>query len=67
MEKEVGEIYTDVAKGDLSKARHWLQEKIHRFSALYKPGELFERACGKFDAKYFTDYLTKKFTEIYDL
>ena len=67
MEKEVGEIYTDVAKGDLSKARHWLQEKIHRFSALYKPGELFERACGKFDAKYFTDYLTKKFSEIYDL
>jgi carboxypeptidase Taq len=67
MEKEVGEIYTDVAKGDLTKVRNWLREKIHRFSALYKPGELFERACGKFDAKYFTDYLTKKFSEIYDL
>lgn len=67
MEQEVGEIYSDVAKGDLSKARNWLKEHIHRYSALYKPTELFERACGKFDAKYFTDYLTKKFTELYEL
>ena len=67
MEQEVDEIYTDVAKGDLSKARNWLKENIHRYSALYKPTELFERACGKFDAKFYTDYLTKKFTELYDL
>jgi carboxypeptidase Taq len=67
MEKEVGEIYTDVAKGDLTKARHWLQEKIHRFSALYKPGELFEKCCGKFDAKYYVDYLTEKYTALYNL
>ncbi len=67
MQKEVGDIYQDVEKGDLSKARAWLKENIHRHSALYKPGELFERCCGKFDAKYFTDYLTKKFSEIYDL
>jgi carboxypeptidase Taq len=67
MQKEVGDIYQDVEKGDLSKARAWLKENIHRHSALYKPGELFERCCGKFDAKYFTDYLTKKFSEIYGL
>ena len=67
MEKEVGDIYGDIAKGDLSKARNWLKENIHRYSALYKPTELFERACGKFDAKYFTDYLTKKFSELYGL
>lgn len=67
MEQEVGEIYSDVAMGDLSKARNWLKEHIHRYSALYKPAELFERACGRFDAKYFTDYLTKKFTELYEL
>lgn len=67
MEKEVGDIYGDIAKGDLSKARNWLKENIHRYSALYKPTELFERACGKFDAKYFTDYLTKKFSELYGI
>jgi carboxypeptidase Taq len=67
MEKEVGDIYGDIAKGDLSKPRNWLKENIHRYSALYKPAELFERVCGKFDAKYFTDYLTKKFSELYGI
>ncbi len=67
MEKEVGDIYGDIAKGDLSKPRSWLKENIHRYSALYKPTELFERACGKFDAKYFIDYLTKKFSELYGI
>ena len=28
MEQEVGEIYSDVAKGDLSKARNWLKELV---------------------------------------
>jgi carboxypeptidase Taq len=67
MEKEVGEIYTDVEKGDLRKVTNWLKENIHRHSGLYKPADLFERVCGKFDAKYFTDYLTRKYTELYDL
>jgi carboxypeptidase Taq len=67
MEEEVGEIYGDVEKGDLTKVRQWLKENIHRYSGLYKPSELFERVCGKFDAKYFTDYLTKKYSELYDL
>lgn len=67
MEKEVGEIYGDVAKGDLRKVTCWLKENIHRHSALYKPADLFERVCGKFDAKYFTDYLTRKYSELYDL
>lgn len=67
MEKEVGHIYPDVEKGDLRKVTQWLKENIHRHSGLYKPAELFERVCGKFDAKYFTDYLTRKYTELYDL
>jgi hypothetical protein len=32
-----------------------------------KPGALFEAVCGEFDAKYFTDYLTAKYTELYNL
>lgn len=32
-----------------------------------KPGELFESVCGKFDAKYYTDYLTEKYTKLYGL
>jgi len=60
-------VYADVAKGDLSKVTAWLKEKIHRHASFKKPGALFEEICGKFDASYYTDYLTKKFTELYDL
>lgn len=67
MEEDLGDIYTDVAKGDLSKVTGWLREHIHTHASFKKPGELFESVCGKFDATYYTDYLTKKYTELYHL
>ncbi len=67
MQQELGDVYADVAKGDLSRITGWLREHIHRHANFRKPGQLFEDACGKFDAKYYTDYLTKKYTELYNL
>ena len=67
MEEDLGDVYGDVAKGDLTKVTAWLREKIHRHASFIKPGELFASVCGEFDAKYFTDYLTEKYTELYDL
>lgn len=67
MEKELGDIWPDVAKGDLSKITGWLRENIHRHASFYKPGELFRRVCGEFDAKYFADYLTEKYGKLYNL
>ena len=67
MEEEVGQIYSNVEKGDLGKVTQWLKSHIHCYSGLYKPAALFERACGKFDPRYFTDYLTRKYSELYDL
>lgn len=67
MKKELGPVCSDVEKGDLSRIKGWLREHIHRHAGFYKPGELFEMACGKFDAKYYTDYLTEKFTRLYHL
>lgn len=67
MEADLGDIWTDVAAGDLSRVTGWLKEKIHRHASFRKPGELFESVCGKFDAKFFTDYLTEKFTKLYNL
>ena len=67
MEQDLGDIWTDVEKGDLSRVTGWLKEKIHRHASFVKPGELFESVCGKFDAKYYTDYLTEKFTKLYQL
>ena len=67
MQKDLGDIYEDVAKGDLSRITGWLGEKIHRHAGFKKPAPLFEDVCGKFDAGFYTDYLTKKFTELYGL
>ena len=67
MEKELGDIYADVEKGDLSRITGWLRRNIHCHASFKKPGEVFENACGKFDAKYYTDYLTAKYSELYNL
>lgn len=67
MEQDLGDIWTDVSEGDLSKVTGWLREHIHRYASFYKPGELFENTCGKFDAKFYTDYLTEKYTKLYHL
>ena len=67
MESDLGDIDTLVAQGDLTAVTGWLKEKIHRHAGFIKPGELFESVCGKFNAAYFTDYLTRKYTELYGL
>ena len=67
MQEDLGDIYGDVAKGDLSRITAWLGEKIHCHAGFKKPTPLFEDACGKFDAKFYTDYLTRKFSELYGL
>ena len=67
MEKDLGDVFAKVAQGDLSHITAWLREHIHRYASFRKPGELFQSVCGPFDAGYFTDYLTKKYSELYDL
>ena len=67
MQEDLGDVYADVAKGDLTKVTAWLKDKIHRHASFIKPGELFRSVCGEFDAKYFTDYLTAKYAELYNL
>lgn len=67
MHEDLGDIFAPVAQGDLSRITGWLKEHIHRYACLKKPGELFEDACGKFDPSFYTDYLAKKFSEIYGL
>jgi carboxypeptidase Taq len=67
MEEDLGDIWADVDKGDLSRVTNWLKEKIHCHASFVKPGALFESVCGKFDAKFYTDYLTRKYTDLYEL
>ncbi|MDD5864591.1 MAG: carboxypeptidase M32 [Firmicutes bacterium] len=67
MQEDIGDIWDDVAKGDLSKVTGWLRSHIHRYASFQKPGELMKSVCGQFDPKYYTDYLTVKYTKLYNL
>jgi len=67
IEQDLPELWNDVEKGDLSQITGWLKEHIHQHAGFKKPGQLFEDACGRFDAKYYTDYLTEKYSRIYNL
>lgn len=67
MEKDMPDMWETIAKGDFSQVTGWLHDRIHVYGSLYKPGELMDRICGGFDAQYYIDYLTKKYTEIYEL
>ena len=67
MEQELGDISASVEKGDLSFVTGWLREHIHRHASFKKADVLFREVCGEFDAKYYTDYLTKKYSDLYGL
>ena len=67
MEQQIGAIAPMIAKGDIAAITAWLREHIHRFGNFKKPAAIFEDACGKFDPKYFADYLTEKYSALYDL
>lgn len=66
MEQEL-DIWGPAAKGDLTPVNEWLREKIHRFGGLLEPMDVLKNACGEFDPTVYTDYLEKKYSEIYHL
>ena len=67
IQEDVGDVFADVAKGDLGKVTGWLKQNIHRHASFKKPGELLTEVCGQFDARYFTDYLVEKYSALYAL
>ena len=67
MEKDFNP-WADVEAGDLSRVTAWLGEKIHRHGCLLTPPQLLENAMGAaFDPSCYTDYLIRKFTDLYNL
>ncbi len=54
--------------GSTAPVNSWLEEHIFRHGAMYNSDELLKMCTGEeFSAKYYTDYLTRKYTEIYGL
>lgn len=66
MEKEFL-IQDCVREEHISDITKWLGERVHQYGALIDPKEILKIAIGEFDPKVYTEYLNKKYTEIYDL
>lgn len=67
MEKDI-DLWPAVEKGDLAPVTAWLGERIHRHGRLLTPAKLLESAIGEpFDPTCYTDYLTRKYTDLYQL
>ena len=67
MEKDI-DVWTTVARGDLSPVTAWLTEKVHQYGHLKKPCDLLPAAMGgPLDATVYTGYLKKKFADLYKL
>ncbi|MEM7334198.1 MAG: carboxypeptidase M32 [Chloroflexota bacterium] len=61
-------IEADMAQGKTESLVSWLGENIHQHGRKFPPSELVVRATGKpLSHEPFVRYVTKKFTEIYDL
>ncbi len=61
------DVWGPVGRGDLSPVNGWLREKVHRYGSFLEPAEVVRNACGAFDPTVYTDYLTKKYSELYGL
>ena len=67
MSRDIGDVFRLVEEGKLFVVKEWLRSHIHRHASFVKPNELFEDACGSFDARYYAQYLTEKYTKLYGL
>ena len=66
--RETVDVDAAIASGDLSPINDWNRENIWKHGSLYTPAEILDRVLGApFDAKYYVDYLNKKYTALYGL
>jgi len=68
-EKSLGVSFADqIEQGDFEGLRSWLTENIYQWGRKYEPADLVKRVTGRsMDTAPYLDYLTKKYTAIYDL
>ena len=66
MERDI-DVWGPVSRGDLSQVSGWLREKVHQYGGLMEPADVVKNACGDFDPTVFTDYLERKYGQVYGL
>ncbi len=68
MEREIPDVKKKIAKGDFAPVKAWLNKNIHAHGKTYSADALVRKVTGEpLTSAYFTDYLQKKYGEIYGL
>ena len=66
--EETIDVSSCIKEGSLEIINDWMRKNIWKHGCLYEPNVLLEKALGKpFDPSYYTEYLRKKYTDIYGL
>lgn len=66
--KDIYNLEEQIRKGQFEQLREWLREKIHVYGHKYDPQDIVQKVTGsKIDSAAYVRYLTKKYSEIYDL
>jgi carboxypeptidase Taq len=67
--QDIPDFEAKIAKGEFSEIQQWLTQKIHRHGRRYKSLDaLLEAQLGeKLNPKYFVEYLTTKYSELYQI
>lgn len=65
---DIPKIHDRIITGEFSEVREWLRENVQKFGAKYYPQDLIERITGSsINPKPYINYLSNKYSEIYDL
>jgi carboxypeptidase Taq len=66
--RETVDVEKCLAEGNFEPINAWNREHIWKFGCLKGSSQLLREAMGEeFDPKYYTEYLEKKYSEIYGL
>lgn len=58
----------EIAAGNLGNILAWLRTNVHQYGSRYDGTELVRKVTGEgINPDYYMDYLTKKYSEVYDL
>ena len=57
-----------LAAGNLAPLKAALRDRLWQYGAAREPAELVRSLCGgSFDPAHYTDYLRRKYTDLYEL
>jgi len=66
--QDLPDLDRQIEQAQFSDLMAWLREKVHRHGAKYEPMQLLHRITGEaLSAKPYLQYLTEKYSEIYEL